>query len=324
MSARKRKESEDEDVAVLSPGGIRPQARRLIIAAILVVLASVLGLIVWRHVRDHVLAGGQYQVQPDLISISPPPEWIRGTSDSQAPADRIKSEALRDLTRGGALSLLDADLTVRVASAFSDHPWVSRVDRVSKSFPSGLEVALAYRTPVAMVEVDDGTGVLPVDEQGVVLPTKDFTSDEVERYPRIAEIYTRPAGAVGTRWGDAAVHGAAQIAAAISRDWGELDFARIVPVERKPAQMGVEYTYAVITRSGSTVYWGRAPGTDTPGELPAPRKIAQLKRYAEQNQGTLDGADGPQEMEFGQDGSLLRRARPVIAPLPSSASAATP
>ncbi len=77
-----------------------------------------------------------------------------------------------------------------------------------------------------------------------------------------------------------------------------------MPVERKPAKTGVEYTYAVITKSGTTVFWGRAPGTDLPGEVPAAEKVAQLRRYAAQNNGTLDGPDGPQQIEIDSRGAL--------------------
>jgi hypothetical protein len=271
---------------------------------------------VWRHVRAHVLAGAEYQVRPENIRLTPPPpEWIR--------AD-VKSQVLRDLTRAGPLSLLDDDLTVRLAGAFSAHPWIARVERVSKHFPSGVEVVVGYRVPVAMVEVENGQAVLPVDEQGVVLPTRDdagqpaFTSDEAQRYPRIAEIHTMPAGPVGARWGDAGVVGGAQIAAALGRDWHTLKLARIIPWERKPGRSGVEYTFVLETNSGSRVFWGRAPGTEVPGEVPPAAKIAQLRRYAAQNGGTLDGPDGPQQIEIDAHGALLQRARPVVTPLPSN------
>jgi hypothetical protein len=225
---------------------------------------------------------------------------------------------------------LDDDLTVRLAGAFAAHPWVARVDRVSKHFPSGVDVAVAYRVPVAMVEVQNGQGVLPVDEQGVVLPTRDdagqpnFSSEEAERYPRIAEIHTMPAGPVGTRWGDASVVGAAQIAAALADHWKPLGLARIIPVERKPARAGVEYTSALVTRSGTVVFWGRAPGTDVGGEVPAAEKIAQLSRYAKQNDGSLDGPDGPQQIEIDRRGALLKKVRPAVPPLPPSNAQAAP
>ncbi len=315
MSAKKRT-ADEGGVATLSGGRSRRGVKLLVGAAVLVALSAGVSVAVWRHVRPHVLSGEQYQVHPEDITLTAPPEWIKPKDGSDDPAERIKSEVLRDASRSGPLSLLEDDLTVRLASAFAAHPWVARVDRVSKRFPSGVDVSLAYRRPVAMVELEDGTGVLPIDEQSVLLPTRDFTAEQAESFPRIAEIYTAPAGPVGMRWGDAAVLGAAQIAAALADDWRTLDFARIVPVERKPAKSGVEYTYAVITHSGSTVFWGRAPGTEVGGEVPASEKIAQLRRYAAQNGGKLDAPDGPQQIEIDQRGALLRRSRPEVTPLP--------
>ncbi len=249
MSAKKRLGDDN------SAPGARRGLRLIIVAAILVLAVGGTCLAVWHHVSAHVLGGEQYQVHSEHISISPTPEWIRPDEGSEKSEDRIKTEVLRDLTRSGPLSLLDTDLTVRLAEAFSSHPWIARVDRVSKRFPSGVEVSVAYRVPVAMVEVHDGSGVLPVDEQAVLLPTRDFSVDEAERYPRIAEIYSAPPDVVGKRWGDAAVLGGAQIAAALGSDWQQLGLARIVPVERKPARSGFEYTYRLFTHSGTTVDW---------------------------------------------------------------------
>jgi hypothetical protein len=315
MVSVKKRNTDEGGVAVASRRSGGRRGRRYWIAGALVALAAAASFGVWRHVRGHVLAGVQYQVHPEHISVTPLPAWIRGD---------IQAEILRDLNRSGPLSLLDEDLTVRLAGAFSAHPWIARVDRVSKHFPSGVEVAVAYRVPVAMVEVQEGQALLPVDVQGVVLPTREiggqqnFTAQEAERYPRIGEVHTMPAGPVGTRWGDAAVLGGAQIAAALADDWNTLKLARIVPWERKPARSGVEYTYVLVTHSGTMVFWGRAPGTETGGEVSAGEKIAQLKLYAAQNSGSLDGEDGPQQIEIGASGGLFRKARPVVAPLPPS------
>jgi hypothetical protein len=315
MSAKKRT-ADDGGVAVLGAPRSRRGMRWAISGLLLVAIGGGASLAVWQHVSGHVLSGSQYQVLLEHIQITPPPEWIMPDEGSDDSTERIKLEVLRDVGRTGPLSLLDEDLTVRMATAFLSHPWVARVDRVSKHYPAGIEVSLAYRVPVAMVDMHDGSGVLPVDEHSVVLPTRDFTAEQAQRYPRIAEIYTTPSGPVGTRWSDAAVLGAAQVAAALAEDWHKLGFDRIVPVERKPAKTGFEYTYAVITKSGTTIFWGRAPGTDVPGEVPATEKLTQLKRYAAQNGGTLDGPDGPQQIEIDQRGALLRKARPVIEPLP--------
>ncbi len=216
MSAKKRN-SDEGGVALASPAGSRHGLRWLVSGILLLAISGGACLAVWRHVNGHVLAGAQYQVHTDQIEITPPPEWILPDEGATDAAERIKSEVLRDVSRSGPLSLLDEDLTVRIADAFLSHPWVARVDRVSKHYPSGVEVSLAYRVPVAMVEVHDGSGVLPVDEQSrSCCRREDFTVEEAQRYPRIADIYTTPSGPVGTRWGDAAVFGAAQIAAALT------------------------------------------------------------------------------------------------------------
>lgn len=302
-----------------APTGDSRKSIRVIAGVLIVVLLTgSVCMAVWRHVRGHVLTAEQYQVHPEHITLAPtPPEWIRPDPGSENAADRIKSEVLRDLERIGPLSVLDVDLTVKLAEAFSAHPWVARVERVSKRFPAGVDVQLVYRAPVAMVELHDGSGVLPVDEHAVLLPDRDFTVAEAERYPLVADIYTKPPAAHGKHWADAAVLGGAQIAASLGSDWHQFGIARIVPLERKPARSGFEYTYALITKTGTRIDWGRAPGSDTPGEVPAREKIAQLKRYQTQNHGSLDGPEGAWHIEIDGRGALLQKALPQVAPLPA-------
>jgi hypothetical protein len=276
----------------------------MVVAGAIAVVTAGAAYAVWRQVSGHVLAGKQYQVEPAGIAITPAPPWIR--SD-------IKSEVIREASFDGPLSLLDARLTLRVAGAFAAHPWIARVERVSKSFPSGLEVVVSYRRPVAMVEVPDGA--LPVDVEGVVLPTVDFKPGEADRYPRIGEIHTQPAGLVGARWGDDAVVGAAEIAAAFGDEWQTLGLFRIVPAGRRAGgRAGAEFAFALFTRGGTRIDWGLSPSTQVVGE-PSPReKIARLKKYAAEH-GSLDG-DKPQQLHFGDSGELEAVARPAVRPLP--------
>ncbi len=312
------KKRASEETTPADSGGGRKGLKRIAAVAIVVLLSGSVCMAVWRHVREHVMSAEQYQVHPEHITLSPPPPaWIRPDPGSDRAEDRIKSEVLRDLERLGPLSVLDVALTVKLAEAFSAHPWVARVERVSKRFPAGIDVQLVYRVPVAMVELHDGSGVLPVDEQAVLLPDRDFTVAEAERYPLVAEIYTQPPASHGKRWADAAVLGGAQIAAALGSDWHQLGITRILPVERKPARSGFEYTYALLTASGTRIDWGRAPGTDMPGEVPPREKIAQLKRYQTQNSGSLDGPEGPWHIEIDGRGALLQKALPNVAPLPA-------
>ena len=171
------------------PSDCRAQ-RWMIMGAVIVALVAGTCYLVWQEVGPHVLASGQYQVEPDQIRVAPtPPPWVR--SD-------IKSDVIRQARLDGPLSIVDRDLTVRIAAAFAAHPWVARVDRVSKQFPSGLDVVLSYRKPAAMVEVQDGAGGLPVDAEGVLLPTKDFSAQDADEYPRIGE---RSKASRWDRWG---------------------------------------------------------------------------------------------------------------------------
>jgi hypothetical protein len=300
MSAKKK--TSPESVPAVSTGQPRI-GRLLVIGALIAGLGGGIVYFAWRQVRDHVVGGSEYQVDPEKIAVTPPPPWIR--SD-------VRAEALQDASAGGPLSLLDSNLTIRMASAFAAHPWVGRVERVSKRYPASVEVVVSYRKPVAMVEVTGGA--LPVDADGVVLPSRDFANGEAEQYPRIDEIHTTPTGPMGVRWADPAVLGGARIAAALATDWQSLGLFRVVPTDRKPARSGFEYEYVLYTRAGTRVDWGRAPSNDSAGELPLATKIARLREYVAQH-GSLDSPDGPQKLRFGENGRLEAQRRAPVKPL---------
>lgn len=304
MSAKKR--SPDDSSSATRSATSGPVRRWLLVTTVILLAGGGGAYAIWNQVRDHVLAGAEYQLDPEKIVVSPQPEWIR--SD-------VRAEVLEQANFDGKLSLLDPELTLRLASAFATHPWVAHVERVSKRFPAGVEVVLSYRKPVAMVEVRGGA--LPVDFEGVVLPSGDFTAEEAEHYPRIDEIHTAPGGEVGSRWGDVAVVGAAQIAAVLATDWQTLGLARIVPAGRRPARSGYEYEYTLFTKAGTRVDWGRAPGTDSPGETSAADKLARLREYVAQNN-SLDGTGGPQRMRFLDSGQLSVERRTPVKSLPKA------
>jgi hypothetical protein len=300
----KRKESEtDERGGLMSLLGNRG-GRWLAVAALIVLVSGGVALAVWNQVREHVLGSSQYQVDPAEIRITPVPAWIRTD---------IRAEVIREASFNGPLSLLDKELTIRVASAFAAHPWIAHVERVSKRFPAGLDVIVTYRKPVAMVEVPEGA--LPVDVEGVVLPTADFKPGEADLFPRIGEIHTPPAGLVGTRWADPALVGAAQVAAALHDDWQSLGLFRITPAGKRPGgRGGVEYAFAVFTRNGTRIDWGLAPGTTAANEPPAVEKVARLKRFAAQK-GSLDG-ESPHQLSFSAVGDLVATPKQPLKPLP--------
>ena len=249
-------------------------------------LLAVATAVTWHKVADRVLSSSDYIVGADDLDITPLPSWIH--SD-------VAGQAFTCIEAGDRrLSIIDDDAVERVAGAFSLHPWVKRVIRVSKHYPARIKVDLEYRRPVCMVMVkaEDGTeGLDPVDEEGVLLPTADFSSVEARGYPWLTGFYAvEPAGGAGSHWGDERVVGAAEIAAAIADKWKTLRLDRIEPASPGRSAYHSVYNYVLYTRGGTKIIWGRPPGSELPSEAPAADKIARLIDLIEVR-GSLDAAD---------------------------------
>ncbi|MGA2064057.1 MAG: hypothetical protein ABSG86_03765 [Thermoguttaceae bacterium] len=249
---------------------------------LLVLLAagfSAAATLVWYRVAPRVRASRQYALTLDQVYVTPPPPWIH--SD-------VRAEVFRSASLDPPLSLLQDGLADRIFKAFAMHPWVARVDHVtmvSQHPPHRVDVELVYRQPACMVQVADD--LLPVDAEGVLLPGGDFSPIEKQRdYACLAGIDTRPMRPVGQPWGDGRVLDGAQIAAAFGPIWQQLQLYRVQP---SPASLAArEPIYELLTRAGTCIVWGLAPGTKVLGELPPAEKIARLQQYAAGHGGGLD------------------------------------
>jgi hypothetical protein len=246
-----------------------------------------------------------YRIGPAQVEITPQPHWIRQSD--------IRAEVFRNPTLDGPLSIMDDDLTDRIADAFARHPWVAKVRLVTKQYGS-VKVELVYRKPVCMVEVPGG--YQPVDAEGVLLPMVDFSSIEVASYPLLLRVERGPIMPPGNRWEDARVIGGAQIAAALGDVWEPMRLHYIEPSAADPtvaAESGsngqttpgsfagrrAEPFFTLVahpvaqggTRGSTRVLWGYAPGANALGELAAADKVALLKRCFDAHK-TLDGPQG--------------------------------
>ena len=117
--------------------------RPLIIPGLLVA-AVVMSVALWRTFGPELIApqSQNYEVSLERIQLNSPPAWIK--------AD-IPSEVFHDAGwHEQPLSILEEDVAVRVAQAFEQHTWISKVTRVEKRSPATLEIDLEYRRPVAM------------------------------------------------------------------------------------------------------------------------------------------------------------------------------
>jgi hypothetical protein len=264
---------------------------------VLVVLLSIgIGAhFAWQRFAPVIAHRPQYLISAERIQITPPPSWIR--------AD-IKAEVLRNAGLIGSLSVLDdaEQLEERVRNAFSFHPWVAEVRRITLGLPASMQVELEYRRPVAVVAAADGQAVsfLPVDTSGIRLPHEDFSDVELRHMPRIVDVTGYPV--VGAAWNDPRVVGGAQLAAGLTDVWDQLRLVEIIPSQH-PQVRGDEqfYTFEMITSGGTRVAWGAAPGREADaGESPFDVKRRRILDYAT-DQGRLDSIDGPELVDVRHD-----------------------
>ncbi len=296
MNAAKRKTDPSPAgfVARFLPFMQRPYRR---ILALLLLVAGLIGggYYGWQQLGPQIVQGSEYVLQPEQIEIPPPPPWIR--SD-------IRAETIRDGSLTG-LSILDRELTVKIARAFGLHTWVEEVRRVSKTKEDQARVIveLVYRRPVAMVEVtmNEHPGLLPVDVNGVLLPPGDFSAEQARDYLRISLPDTTPAGPVGTPWGDPRVSGGARIAAVLLEHWKQLGLYRIaVEPGQSPPPSGSDSTFVLTTRRGAQVSWGPAPLAENAGDVNAAlAKVERLVAYVEKH-GPLDGLNSGVHLDLTQ------------------------
>ncbi len=240
----------------------------------------------------------QYRLQTSQIEITPPPRWV--------PAD-LAEQVARRAELPDEISLLDKDITRRVAEAFERHPWVKGRVRVSTSVPARMRVELEYREPVAMVRVASTKDLYPIDADATLLPSADFAPAEIPKYPLIDNVATAPRSAEGTAWKDVSVVAAARLAVLLKPYWQQFGLQSIRVPEGSNNQLAWDdLNLQLATLGGSRVIWGRAPGAKHPGELPAEKKIERIKRYIEHH-GPFDAAHGPYEYDITQWRDISRK-----------------
>ncbi len=229
----------------------------------------------------------EYRLRASDIQISEPPRWV--------PGDLVEQVVVRSgLPK--EMSLLDENLLAKIAEAFRLHPWVAEVVEVRKTRPARLSVDLKYRRPVAMVEVQQG--MYPIDAEGHLLPSADFSVADTKRYPLVRNVQSVPQGPAGTNWGDVVVIGAARLAVTLLPHWKAFELVAIHVPRQTTASTSLEVLqFELLTHGGSRISWGRAPGLDHPGELSTEQKIGRLQKYLADFSG-FDQPHGPYQIDI--------------------------
>ncbi len=240
----------------------------------------------WQRVHGDVLTSTAYTLSPDDIVVTNRPDWM---------GFDIREKVFRDASLQQKLSIMDRDLNERIAAAFSLHPWVAKVNRVSKRYPGGVDVDLEYRRPVCVVETC--SGLIPVDVEGNALPAQDIPESQKLRYPRlVCPDLSTPQGLFGDQWGDPRVLGAARIADAMGDRWKSYRLRLIEPIPPGEGDRAGDTLYRMRTQSHSIVIWRRAPGMEISAEPTAADKIAYLDEQV-RLYGNLDGPNGRRELD---------------------------
>jgi hypothetical protein len=263
------------------------------------VVVSTLALLwlFWPQVRQElptIADREEYLVGPAQVTITPLPRWV--------PSDLVE-QVFHRAELDKPLSLLDEQLSERIAVAFYTHPWIEDVHRVSKVFPARVQVEVTYRQPVAMVKGIDGH--YAIDRHGYLLPPRDFSLADVEQYPVIHQISSTPKGGPGEPWGDPAATGAAQLAAILLQTneagqtwWEALDLQAILaPGRLTPNADPADLEFQIATPGGSRIRWGRAPDTKHPAELTVAQKLQRMVDY-HRDFGSFDDGPAPQAIDI--------------------------
>jgi hypothetical protein len=148
-------------------------------------------------------------------------------------------------------------------------------------------------------------GFYPVDINGVLLPGRDFAPADLKRFPVIENVSSVPLGRVGEAWGDPVVSEAAVLAATLLESepeqdswWQRLDLAAIVAPQRTALDSPIDdLEFELRTAGGSSIIWGRGPGSLHPAELSTSRKLERLVEFTERF-GPLDDAHGPWQLDI--------------------------
>ncbi len=254
---------------------IRDLLRRLIkaptaLAILWPALLIIGGYIAWHRWGSVHVAQNFYGVDPTKILISDPPEHVR---------TNIVKSVYRDRAMEG-LSLMDTQAAAKIASAFSMHPWVREVVSVRKLPDGVVDVRMEYRRPVAMVQVFRTVGgvrdkfFFPIDGNGVLLPTGEFTRTETMKFVHIDVPGADSTNAEGMPFGDARIEAAARLAELLA-PIHEAAGIRSITVTGDSRQLQVPQL-ELTTQNDTRHFWGSPPGMELPGEPTAEMKLLTL------------------------------------------------
>lgn len=254
------------------PGGA------LLFAVIPLVILSYLG---WFYYGAQHLDHALYALTPENMTVTPQPAWI-STSN-------VRDEVFQG-ARLDRISLLDPQANATIAQAFESHAWVRATTRVTKAVGGKVAVDIVYRQPIAMVYCrpdlpEAEGGVLPVDTDGILLPTRDFSEAQVHDYFFIRfwadgdGVSSR--GQTGMPFGDTRVAEALQLCNFLAEERAPQKLQRVYIQNDRRSSGDSPWILILETVDRHQIVWGHRPNAEGVGEPSASDKLKQMLVWLE-------------------------------------------
>ena len=157
--------------------------------------------------------------------------------------------------------------------------WFENIGQVRRVRAGLVEIEARFADPFAVIRDDGGDHL--VDSRGRLMP-KTFSAGAAEGFVVIVGARFERPGRPGQQWEGADVIAAMRLLRLVQdRPWRE----QVVEVDI--SRFMRESSVRLITDRGCTIVWGRAPGLETAGEVPAKRKLSYLD-YHHEHYGHID------------------------------------
>ncbi|MCC6507817.1 MAG: hypothetical protein IT423_01820 [Pirellulaceae bacterium] len=243
----------------------------------------ILGYLGWYYYGAEHLDQTLYGVKLENIELTPQPPWIHSNLKEQVYRENGLSE----------VSLLEPEATATIAHAFDANTWIKSTNQVRKMSGGKVVVDVTYRRPVAMVfqSPPPGTGngkglCYPVDEEGSLLPTDEFSPSEVLNY---FMIFAENAAPSDTAFRDPRILEALQLVRLLEPQRESLQLACIhVQPDAIDQQLGGfnSWIMYITTQDKREIIWGHAPSRETQDEMLVEEKVARMRAWLQKAPGS--------------------------------------